>query len=171
METAGSLSSGVRGGTRSGIRWIVLGALLPVLAGLGATVAIWQGLDHDVVQPPPAAEPALLHNGSVLVFSPLTSAPMTVAVGQQLELQVGNQRGLHATSSDADVLGAVPQPACLPEWPCSTGVYVADFVARHPGTASIALDYGTGCVPTPCRMGILTKTITVVARPQMLPIR
>lgn len=151
----------------------LLGVLVPVVAGAGATLALWHSPEPVVTQAvavPTFSAPLadtrpqnLLQDGSVVVAWPLTGAPITLHLGQTIEVVLAPLAGESVQVVEPGVLTAVRVPACHAAAVCA----LADrprwaFQAEVLGITHVHIDYGLRCRPMLCGNTPSTITVSVV---------
>jgi len=153
--------------------WLAAAAVLvPVGAGLLASVLMWVTQSHELVVTPQVVSTVVLRDNAVLIPWPLTSAPMHLAAGQQVEVILPHRPGQNIVSSDQSVFAAISIPPCHLFPICVlTQLDRFAFQARRPGTA-VLLVTEAGDARGAVRDGGLAEgvpgqvPITVYARPQ-----
>jgi hypothetical protein len=155
----------------------LVGVGAPVIAGLAASIAIWnaRGLGATGVSPvarvtATAAAPmprpqTYLRDGSVMIPWPLTKAPLHFVAGQEFEIVLYRLPRENIQILETPVLDEVPVPPCHLISVCGLpDVNRWAFVARLPGSAPIFIDYGPRCKPSVCPDAATFLTVTVGAR-------
>jgi hypothetical protein len=154
-----------------------LAVVVPVVLGSVATLAQWHpstpvAVERDTnitppaslasVAPVPATQP-LLPDGDALLAWPFTGAPVTLRVGQTLELALAPLPGEMVQVLESDAVVRVPAPVCHSTQSCALQYYTRwAFEARTPGIAVIQVDYGIRCRPLLCGNVPASLAVTVI---------
>ncbi len=151
-----------------------LAVVVPLLVGGMATLVQWPGrvvpsVETDalpsagvVTATAAPVQATLLRDGSSLIPWPLTSAPIHLAPGDDLEIVLYQLPGESVQSLDHAVLAPMRPPACHLAEVCGLGnVSRWAFHARSRGFSRIQIDYGLRCRPLLCGNAPTSILVTV----------
>jgi len=169
-------STALHDGPRHRVLLAAVAVALPVAVGVTATLAQWRyvapAAEVATITPPPslaslapvAGVQPLLADGDALLAWPFTGAPVTLHVGQTLELALAPLPGESLDVLDSNAVMRVPAPACHSTQSCAIQSYTRwAFLALTPGIARIHIDYGLRCRPLACGGNVpISVTVTVV---------
>ena len=162
-------------------RWLLVCAvvLVPVTLGAVATLALYATRAN-----PPApkatesrASDELVHDGSILIIQPRTTARVAIPVGQVIEIVLQTGAGQAVSANNPAILAAIATPPCHIFTLCGIpGVQTWAFRAAEPGTTALTITFGvsiaTACKPTngacltmPPGGSTMIKPVTVSASP------
>jgi len=153
--------------------------LVPVTLGAVATLALYATRANS---PAPKATESrasdeLVHDGSILIIQPRTTARVAIPVGQVIEIVLQTGAGQAVSANNPAILAAIATPPCHIFTLCGIpGVQTWAFRAAAPGTTALTITFGAGlerlCGPnaTACRTqtfgtSTLIKPVTVSASP------
>lgn len=98
--------------------------------------------------PTPNVTDTFVRNGQVLLLEPATSAPFSMAAGQELEVVLRTGVGQRVSVLEPSVLESVANPQCHLMPICGVaGTGAWTFRARHAGTTHLHVIFGTGTCP------------------------
>lgn len=125
--------------------------VIPIAIGALISIALYATRVTPPVPAPlpsPSATDAFVRDGQVLLLEPATSTPVSVLLGQEIEVVLNTGVGQTVSTLDPLVLASIANPPCHVTPVCGVkGAASWTFVGSRPGTSNLHVIFGTGDCP------------------------